>query len=123
MQTLGVHLANGTTLNGVVRPSEPLIQVLHLDLGKIVNNYVYVGFSSSVGRFNGIHQIKSWSFASSGMSDIPKDVRKPSSKAALIAGIAIAAAVSVLVGLGLGRFWYQRGYCRESSRSRSWSPA
>lgn len=110
-QTLEVRLANVSTLKGVVRPSNPLIQVLHLDLREVLTDYMYVGFSGSIGN-NEVHEIKSWSFESSGMPDIPNEIQHPRSKTALIVGIVVAAAVFVLVGLGLCLFWCKRGHCR-----------
>ena len=69
-QTLDVRFANGTSATGVRKPTNPVIRVQNLDLSSVFNEYMYVGFSASTGMYTELHEIKSWSFSSSGMPEV-----------------------------------------------------
>jgi serine/threonine protein kinase len=115
-QTLDVRFANGTSAAGVRKPTDPVIRVQNLDLSNVFNEYMYVGFSASTGKYTEVHKIKSWSFTSSGMPEValapspaplslPPSVLPtaapavgPKSKVALISGV--CGAVGALLVLG-----------------------
>ncbi|CAA7389454.1 unnamed protein product [Spirodela intermedia] len=48
-----------------VRPAEPVIS-LPIDLGRFVNDFMYVGFSGSTQGSTEVHSIEWWSFAAAG---------------------------------------------------------
>lgn len=100
-QKLEIHLANGSSIVGIKKPSDPLLTLLNLDLSDVFYNDMYVGFSGSVGLFGEVHEIKSWSFQSSLLlSDDENTIR--SRQVALIVGVmgtAGASTIVVLMGL------------------------
>jgi len=68
---LDIWFANGSISSGIVKPEKP---VIHYNLEQsdslfkvLSHEYMYVGFSGSVGVYTEINQIESWSFASSGL--------------------------------------------------------
>lgn len=68
---LDIWFANGSISSGIVKPKKP---VIHYNLEQsrslfkvLSHEYMYVGFSGSVGVYTEINQIESWSFASSGL--------------------------------------------------------
>lgn len=95
-QALEVRFTNGSTLQGVARPATPIITVKSLDLSHVVNDYMHVGFSGSVGNEPEVHHIKSWSFQSSSNS-VVQGAGKSDPRVALIAGLAAGAALLILV--------------------------
>lgn len=98
---LEVRLANGSSIDGVEKPSHPLLTMSNLDLSGVFDNDMYVGFSGSVGLFGEVHEIKAWSFQSSLLvSDSENIIRF--SRAALIAGaMAVAGVFIMVVSIGL----------------------
>lgn len=73
-ETLEVRFAKGSQAAGVKRPKKFLIQVRNLDLRPVLEEYMYTGFSAATGWYTEIHEIKSWSFTSTGM---PKTASSP----------------------------------------------
>jgi hypothetical protein len=68
---LDIWFANGSISSGIVKPKKP---VIHYNLNQshslfkaLSHEYMYVGFSGSVGLYTEINQIESWSFATSGL--------------------------------------------------------
>jgi hypothetical protein len=68
---LDIWVANGSISSGIVKPKKP---VIHYNLNQshslfkaLSHEYMYVGFSGSVGLYTEINQIESWSFATSGL--------------------------------------------------------
>lgn len=110
-ETLEVRLSNGSTLQGVSRPPDVLIQVTQLNLGEVFLDYMYVGFIGSVGGKVEYHGIKSWSFTSTGMPPaLPSPPPPPSTITStqivsnpvpLIAGVLAGSGLLALIGFGL----------------------
>jgi hypothetical protein len=61
-QTLEVFFSKGSTLQGISKPASPIIQVPHLDLTNVFNDYMFVGITGSGAAFPEVKKIKSWSF-------------------------------------------------------------
>ena len=66
-ETLEVRFAKGSQAGGVKRPKNFLIQVRKLDMRPVLKEHMYTGFSAATGAYTEIHEIKSWSFTSTGM--------------------------------------------------------
>lgn len=68
---LDIWFANGSISSGIVKPKKPVIhynlEQSHSLFKVLSHEYMYVGFSGSVGLNTEINQIESWSFASSGL--------------------------------------------------------
>ncbi len=68
---LDIWFANGSISSGIVKPKKPVIhynlEQSHSLFKVLSHEYMYVGFSGSVGVYTEINQIESWSFASSGL--------------------------------------------------------
>ncbi|KAG0561462.1 hypothetical protein KC19_9G066300 [Ceratodon purpureus] len=112
------------------KPSPAIIRN-KLDLSKVLNEFMYVGFSGSYGIYGEIHRILSWNFSSSGLSSAsipPPQALSPSpyshgsanrsSNLGLIAGI-ISGLLGVCVTIVLGVFLCF--YCRRQKKNQGYS--
>ena len=121
-QLLEVFFTNGSLYNFVAKPAKPVLST-SLPLQGLLDDYMYVGFSSSTGQFVEVHQIQSWKFSSSGMPDIapaPSVLVIPASnsstsKVGVIAGVSGTGAAALLF-LCFLFVWYGR---RASSEKHS----
>lgn len=102
IRKLEVRLANGSSIAGVAKPSDPLLTVSNLDLSEIFYSDMYVGFSGSVGMFGEVHEIKSWSFQSSLLvSDDEKNAIGSRQVALIVAAMGMVGASTMVVLVGL----------------------
>ncbi|KAH9297590.1 hypothetical protein KI387_029272, partial [Taxus chinensis] len=93
-------------LTGMPKPQKPLISRKNLNLSSVMQDQVYVGFSSATGNFVAEDYILSWSFTTNGtapnldVSDLPSLMwkKKPVYKTrAFIAGIKLLSLLLPLV--------------------------
>lgn len=100
-QKLDLFFANGSLQNNIPKPTKPLIEAT-LPLTDLLEDFMYVGFSASVGSFQEVHTIQSWQFASSGMPE--QDAVQPnpgtSNSAASSNGRTVRIIAGVCVGVG-----------------------
>eukprot|EP01018_Ginkgo_biloba_P000285 Gb_33875 [translate_table: standard] len=98
------------------RPEKPLISVKNLNLSGILEEEMYVGFSSSTGNFMEYHYILAWSFNTNGtapvldVSNLPTFTEKKPKHVSkgFIAGVTSACFCLILI-LILGAFlWLKR---------------
>ncbi|KAH9297600.1 hypothetical protein KI387_029282, partial [Taxus chinensis] len=70
------------TLAGMFKPEKPLISHKNMNLSAILQDRVYVGFSSATGNFFAEHYILAWSFTTNGtapdldISNLPNLMRR-----------------------------------------------
>jgi len=62
---LEVFLANGSVVQGVLKPAKAIIQVPGFDISNVVKDYMFVGFSGSGAMYKEVKKIKSWNFRTS----------------------------------------------------------
>lgn len=93
---------------GATRPKVPLIS-MHLDLSEVVEEFMYVGFSSSTGSFSSKHSIFGWSFRMNGsardlnFSTLPTLVESMSKgQSRFVIGGSVAAVVVMAVAVFVG---------------------
>jgi serine/threonine protein kinase len=118
-QSLQVFFANGSLYNHIPKPQKPVITAA-VSLTDLVDEYMYVGFTSSTGMFDEVHQIQSWTFTSTGMPTSllrPTSLVRPTSaNESRKVGITVGVSVGVVAALlALGFFISQRCW---SLRSR-----
>ncbi|KAG0589733.1 hypothetical protein KC19_1G043300 [Ceratodon purpureus] len=69
-QVVAVFLTNGSLIQNVAKPPNPIIQAPHIDLTNVFNDYMFVGFTGSAAMFQEIKKIKSWSFRSGNFESV-----------------------------------------------------
>ncbi|KAG0627514.1 hypothetical protein M758_2G207200 [Ceratodon purpureus] len=127
-QKLEVFFANGSLYNNTAKPRRPVIQA-NLSLSELLDDDMYVGFSSSTGKWSEVHQIMSWKFTTIGMPDVLNESPSPagvgtnisgsinpdgSRRVGIIAGFT-AGAAAALLAVG---FFIARHRSRKSSMNR-----
>ncbi|XP_057845853.1 L-type lectin-domain containing receptor kinase S.4 [Cryptomeria japonica] len=108
--SLNVSLIPG----GMTRPKVPLIS-MHFDLSEVVEEFMYVGFSSSTGLFSSSHSILGWSFRMNGpardlnLTNLPTVSESQSKdKIRLIIGASVAAVVVMTLAVFAGVHFVRR---------------
>ncbi|KAG0588199.1 hypothetical protein KC19_2G224400 [Ceratodon purpureus] len=125
-RNLNVFFANGSLYKNVAKPQKPMLNA-SVPLQDLLDDYMYVGFSSSTGLFSEVHEIQSWRFTSTGMPEIApapfpgvvitnatSDSSQGSRKVGVIAGVS-AGAIAALLLLG---FLISRCRRRTSSKKQ-----
>ncbi|GLJ41333.1 hypothetical protein SUGI_0855450 [Cryptomeria japonica] len=99
---------------GLTRPKVPLIS-MHLDLSGVVEESMYVGFSSSTGLLSSTHSILGWSFRMNGLawdlnlSNLPTVLESQSKdKLKFVIGASVAAVVVMTVAVFAGLHFIKR---------------
>jgi serine/threonine protein kinase len=90
-QSLQVFFANGSLYNHIPKPQKPVITAA-VSLTDLVDEYMYVGFTSSTGMYFEVHQIQSWTFTSTGM---PTGANR-SRKVGIIVGVSVGVVAALL---------------------------
>eukprot|EP01018_Ginkgo_biloba_P006600 Gb_30169 [translate_table: standard] len=109
------------TLAGLPRPQKPLISRNNIQLSNVLEDQMYVGFSSATGILVEDHYILAWSFNTNGMapsldlSHLPLFI-PPKSKyrsTRFIAGVAVLFSLVLVVGILAVFMWFKRMQGRE----------
>ncbi|KAG0627746.1 hypothetical protein M758_2G225100 [Ceratodon purpureus] len=108
-RNLDVFFANGSLYNNIAKPPKPMLNA-SVSLQGLLDDYMYVGFSSSTGLYSEVHEIQSWRFTSSGMPELASapppgvvitnpasDSSQGSSKVGVIAGVSAGAVAALLL--------------------------
>ncbi|XP_061368972.1 L-type lectin-domain containing receptor kinase S.4-like [Gastrolobium bilobum] len=108
MNQLEVRLSPTST-----KPSSPILSY-QVDLSPILQDSMYVGFSSSTGLLKSWHYILGWSFKINGeaktlsLETLPSLSSPNNTKKALILGLSLSAAIVTLAAIGLALFYLIR---------------
>ncbi|XP_057829906.1 L-type lectin-domain containing receptor kinase SIT2 isoform X2 [Cryptomeria japonica] len=107
------------TLAGMSKPQKPLISRMNVNLSAVLQDQVYVGFSSATGNFVAEHYILAWSFTTNGtapnldVSNLPSLMWKKKPLYKTKGFIAIITLVSFLIPLAGALFLLKRYRDRE----------
>eukprot|EP01018_Ginkgo_biloba_P000266 Gb_15986 [translate_table: standard] len=119
------HLQNqlnvSITFVGLPRPRKPLISLKNIDLSSVLQDRMYVGFSSATGNFVEDHYILAWSFATSSttppldLSHLPSfEPRKSKYECrGFIAGLTVASVVLLFLVIISVFHWFKKKKNRE----------
>ncbi|KAG0558034.1 hypothetical protein KC19_11G174500 [Ceratodon purpureus] len=70
-RTLEVRFAHGSITEGAAKPPNPIISTALTRIDEVFLEYMYVGLSASGYTCRTVTQVKSWTFATSGMPELP----------------------------------------------------
>ncbi|KAG0568405.1 hypothetical protein KC19_6G017300 [Ceratodon purpureus] len=115
-QIVVVFMTNGSLIQNVTKPANPIIQASHIDLTNVFNDYMYVGFTGSGAMYPEIKRIKSWNFKTRSFGSVsipviqsnPKQDTSKTSWVGIIAGVVSAVCGLIIAILCIVYFMFRR---------------